>query len=61
MKNANAANKDRQSGEEGPVSQPDGTHPTDDRCFRSDKCRVLDALEDDEVKEILRANRKSSP
>jgi len=40
--------------------QPEGTKASDEHNFRSDEVRVRDALEDDEVREVLRAIRGGS-
>jgi hypothetical protein len=56
-----AATNDRESGETKPADGDDGSQRPDKRRIGLDERRILDALEDDEVREILRANRKSSP
>ena len=51
------AEEDQQTG----ARQADVTKTTDEHSSRSDQDRVRDALEDDEVREVLRANRRPSP
>jgi len=50
------AQKDQQTG----TCQAEVAETTDKHSSRSDQDRVRDALEDDEVREVLRANRRPS-
>ena len=53
--------KDDDAGGAMPASRRKGTQASTEQQFMSDERRVLDALEDDEVRESLRASRKFSP
>ena len=55
-----AATKDDKAGEAEPASRRSARASNGQR-FTSDERRVLDALEDDEVREALRVSRKLSP
>jgi hypothetical protein len=56
-----AVSNDPQSGQSKPAVSHDSSQAPDVRRLGPDERRILDALEDDEVREILRANRNSSP